>query len=165
MHWIHLTDDELLKQIVSKSQIRPQVIFKHSTRCSISSMALQRLQRVSQPSDIDFYFLDLLSNRNLSNKIAQVFKVPHESPQVLLIKDGECVYEESHMGISMNDIVEHAHAAWRSGYCSITEQVSTWCDVSIITYHSFDYPVSFPVLCVWLRINFQFRPSPITSFI
>ena len=111
MHWIHLTDEELLKQIISKSQIRPQVIFKHSTRCSISSMALQRLQRVSQPSDIDFYFLDLLSYRNLSNKIAQLFKVPHESPQVLLIRDGLCIYEESHMGISMNDIVQHAHAA------------------------------------------------------
>ena len=111
MHWIHLTDEEQLKQIISKSQIRPQVIFKHSTRCSISSVALQRLQKVSQPSNIDFYFLDLLSYRGLSNKIAQAFDVPHESPQVLLIKEGQCVYEESHMGISMNDIVEHAQAA------------------------------------------------------
>ena len=111
MHWIHLTDDEQLKQIISKSQIKPQVIFKHSTRCSISAVALQRLQKVSQPSDIDFYFLDLLSFRGLSNNIAQVFSVPHESPQVLVIRDGQCVYEESHMGISMNDIVMHAHAA------------------------------------------------------
>lgn len=111
MHWIHLTDEEQLKQIVSKSQIRPQVIFKHSTRCSISSVALQRLQKVSQPSDIDFYFLDLLSYRNVSNKITQVFGIPHESPQVLVIRDGQCIYEESHMGISMNEIVEHAHAA------------------------------------------------------
>src|SRR5690349_3744349 len=111
MHWIHLTDEEQLKQIVSKSQLRPQVIFKHSTRCSISAVALQRLQRVSQPSDIDFYFLDLLAYRGLSNKVAEVFKVPHESPQVLLIRDGECVFEESHMGISMNDIVDQAHAA------------------------------------------------------
>ena len=111
MHWIHLTDEEQLKQIISKSQIRPQVIFKHSTRCSISSVALQRLQKVSQPSDIDFYFLDLLSYRGLSGKIAETFRVPHESPQVLVIKDGQCVYEESHMGISMNDIVMHAHAA------------------------------------------------------
>lgn len=111
MHWIHLADEEQLKQIISKSQIRPQVIFKHSSRCSISSVALQRLQRVSQPSDIDFYFLDLLSYRSLSNKIAEVFNVPHESPQVLVIKDGQCVYEESHMGISMNNIVMHALAA------------------------------------------------------
>lgn len=111
MHWIHLTDEEQLKQIVSKSQLKPQVIFKHSTRCSISAVALQRLQKVSQPSDIDFYFLDLLAYRNLSNKIAEVFKVSHESPQVLVIKDAECVYDESHMGISMHNIMDHAHAA------------------------------------------------------
>ena len=111
MHWIHLTDEEQLKQIISKSQIKPQVIFKHSTRCSISAVALQRLQRVTQPSDIDFYFLDLLSFRSLSNQIVDLFNVPHESPQILVIRDGSCVFEESHMGISMNDIVEHAHAA------------------------------------------------------
>ena len=111
MHWIHLTDEEQLKQIISKSQSKAQVIFKHSTRCSISAVALQRLQKVTQPSDIDFYFLDLLSFRNLSSKIVVLFNVPHESPQVLVIRDGNCVFEESHMGISMNDIVEHAHAA------------------------------------------------------
>jgi bacillithiol system protein YtxJ len=111
MHWIHLTDEEQLKQIISKSQIRPQVIFKHSTRCSISAVALQRLQKVAQPTDIDFYYLDLITYRSLSNGIAEVFKVMHESPQVLLIRDGECVYEESHMGISMNEIVNHLHAA------------------------------------------------------
>lgn len=108
MHWIHLTDEEQLKQIASKSQNKPQVIFKHSTRCSISAVALQRLQKVSQPADIDFYFLDLLSFRLLSNKIADVFNVPHQSPQVLIIKGGKCVYEESHMGISMHEILKHA---------------------------------------------------------
>jgi bacillithiol system protein YtxJ len=110
MHWIHLTDEEQLKQIISNSQIRAQVIFKHSTRCSISAVALQRMQKTAQPSDIDFYFLDLLANRQLSNKIAETFHVPHESPQVLLIRDGECVYEESHLGISMHEIVDQAAA-------------------------------------------------------
>jgi bacillithiol system protein YtxJ len=111
MHWIHLTDDEQLKQIITKSQNKPQVIFKHSTRCSISAVALQRLQKVSQPSDVDFYFLDLLSNRQLSNRVADVFKVNHESPQILVIRDGECVFDESHLGISMNEILDHVHAA------------------------------------------------------
>ena len=111
MHWIHLTDEEQLKQVVTKSQQRPQVIFKHSTRCSISAVALQRLQKVDQPNDIDFYFVDLLSYRQISSKIATVFKVDHQSPQILLIKDGECIYEESHMSISMDEIVDHAHAA------------------------------------------------------
>jgi bacillithiol system protein YtxJ len=111
MHWIHLTDEEQLKQIINKSQIRPQVIFKHSTRCSISAVALQRMQKSEQPSDIDFYFLDLLANRPLSNKIAEVFSVHHESPQVLVIRDGQCVYDESHLGISMHEIMDQAHAA------------------------------------------------------
>ena len=111
MQWIHLTGEEQLKQIISKSQVKPQVIFKHSTRCSISAVALQRLHKVSPPSEIDFYFLDLLAYRKLSNTIADVFQVYHESPQVLLIKDGDCVYDESHLSISMNEIIEHMHAA------------------------------------------------------
>lgn len=111
MEWIHLTDEEQLKNVIAQSGNRPQVIFKHSTRCSISSVALQRLQKAQQPADVDFYFLDLISNRNLSNKISEVFKVAHESPQVLVIKDGHCVYDESHLGISMDDILDHAKAA------------------------------------------------------
>lgn len=111
MHWIHLNDEEQLKQIIAKSQQKPQVIFKHSTRCSISAVALQRLQKAEQPSDIDFYFLDLIAHRDISNKVAQVFGVNHESPQVLLIKDGNCVFDESHLGIHMDDILEQAKAA------------------------------------------------------
>jgi bacillithiol system protein YtxJ len=111
MHWIHLTDEEQLKQLVTKSHLKPQVIFKHSTRCSISAVALQRLQKVSQPSDIDFYFLDLLSYRSLSNTVAETFGVTHESPQILLIRSGDCIYDESHMGIRMNEILEHVSAA------------------------------------------------------
>ncbi|MES2880771.1 MAG: bacillithiol system redox-active protein YtxJ [Bacteroidota bacterium] len=111
MHWIHLTDEEQLKQIISNSQNRPQVIFKHSTRCSISSVALQRFKKNEQPADIDFYFLDLIAYRQLSNSVAESFMVEHQSPQVLVIKDGECIYDESHLSISMDEILESAHAA------------------------------------------------------
>lgn len=108
MDWTRLTDEEQLNQIVSKSGAKPQVIFKHSTRCSISSVAYQRLQKAAQPDGVDFYYLDLLAHRPLSNKVAELFKVHHESPQVLVIKEGKCVYDESHLGISMNDIAESA---------------------------------------------------------
>ena len=100
-----------MKQILTKSQQRPQVIFKHSTRCSISSVALQRFQKADPPSDIDFYFLDLIAHRDLSNRVSQVFGINHESPQVLVIKNGQCVFDESHLGIHMDDIVEQAKAA------------------------------------------------------
>ncbi|HEU4903326.1 MAG TPA: bacillithiol system redox-active protein YtxJ [Flavisolibacter sp.] len=111
MQWIQLTDEEQLKQLIAKSGAKPQVIFKHSTRCSISSVAFQRLQKAQQPNGIDFHYLDLLAHRPLSNKVAEVFQVHHESPQVLVIKDGKCIYDESHLGISMMDIVESATAA------------------------------------------------------
>jgi bacillithiol system protein YtxJ len=106
MNWIVLTDEQQLNSIKELSGQKAQLIFKHSTRCAASSMAKARLERSSQPDNIDFYFLDLVRYRQLSNKIAETFAVAHESPQVLLIKNGECVYEESHSGIQMEDIVE-----------------------------------------------------------
>lgn len=111
MQWIHLSDEEQLRQLISKSTSTPQVIFKHSTRCSISSVAFQRLQKAQQPSGIDFYYLDLLAHRPLSNKVSETFKVHHESPQILVIRDGKCIYDESHLAISMVDIVESAKVA------------------------------------------------------
>ena len=111
MNWIPLTTETQLQQIREYSTARPQVIFKHSSRCSISSMAKNRLERNAQPADIDFYFLDLLAHRQLSHKVADVFKITHESPQVLLIKNGQCVYDESHSGISMDEIMEKNAAA------------------------------------------------------
>jgi bacillithiol system protein YtxJ len=108
MDWIPLTSSAQLADIIEKSKHKPQLIFKHSTRCSISSMAKNRLERVTPPENIDFYYLDLISYRELSSKIAEEFDVFHESPQVILIKNGECSYDESHSGINMDDIIEQA---------------------------------------------------------
>ncbi|MEO5647421.1 MAG: bacillithiol system redox-active protein YtxJ, partial [Chitinophagaceae bacterium] len=90
--------------IKEQSKSTPQVIFKHSTRCSISSMAKSRLERSSEPENMDFHYLDLIAHRSLSTKIADEFNVYHESPQVLVISNGECIYDESHSGISMDMI-------------------------------------------------------------
>jgi bacillithiol system protein YtxJ len=108
MDWKELKEESELDEIMSKSETKPQVIFKHSIRCSISSVAKGRLERVHIPPSIDFYYLDLINYRNISNKVSQLFKVHHESPQILIIKKGECVYDESHMGINMQDILENA---------------------------------------------------------
>ena len=106
MNWINLCSEQQLTALKELSKTRTQVIFKHSTRCSVSSIAKDRLERNEQPDDIDFYFLDLLQFRSLSDKIASDFGVYHESPQVLLIKDAECIYDESHNGIRMDDIID-----------------------------------------------------------
>ena len=111
MQWIPLTDEKQLSEIINNSSEKPQVIFKHSTRCSISGVALSRLQKETQPAEMDFYLLDLIAYRDLSNQVAKQFGVQHESPQVLIIKNGQCVYDESHFGISMGEIIDHAKAA------------------------------------------------------
>ncbi|MEJ7828105.1 MAG: bacillithiol system redox-active protein YtxJ [Segetibacter sp.] len=106
MNWIQLTNLNQLEEIKENSGQKPQVIFKHSTRCSISSMAKGRLERSNAPNDADFYFLDLITYRDISNKIAKDFHVYHESPQIIVIKNGECVYDESHGSITMDEIKE-----------------------------------------------------------
>jgi bacillithiol system protein YtxJ len=111
MNWIPLYTESQLEEIKTRSTDRPQVIFKHSTRCSTSAVVKGRLERGKEPESIDFYYLDLISYRPVSNKIADLFQIDHESPQVLLIRNGQCVYDESHMGITMADIVDAAAAA------------------------------------------------------
>ena len=108
MNWIMLTEESQLEQIKEQSTRQPVAIFKHSTRCSISSMAKNRLERETPAANTLFYYLDLIRYRSVSNKIAEDFHVHHESPQLLLIKNGECTYEESHNGINMADIATQA---------------------------------------------------------
>lgn len=104
MNWILLTEEPQLELIKEQSNNQPVVIFKHSTRCATSSMAKNRLEREAAPEHTLFYFLDLIRYRAVSNKVAEDFHVHHESPQILVIKNGECIYEDSHNGISMEDI-------------------------------------------------------------
>jgi bacillithiol system protein YtxJ len=108
MNWNELTEESQVNEIKKQSAAQAVVIFKHSTRCSISGMAKSRLERAIAPEGVAFYCLDLIRYRTLSNKLAEEFGVHHESPQVLLIRNGACVYDESHNGISMQEIVEQA---------------------------------------------------------
>ncbi len=104
--WIKLETSADLDKIITQSSERPQAIFKHSTRCSISSMAKSRLERAGKSDNFDLHYLDLIRYRDLSNAIAERFDVEHESPQILVIKNGSCVYDESHSGISMDELEE-----------------------------------------------------------
>ena len=106
MNWIPLNNLEQLKSIGEAEGY--SVIFKHSTRCSVSMMAKKRFEHDwdAIPEGTNVYFLDLISNREISNTIAQQFNVYHESPQILLIKNGECIYETSHGEISAEDLAE-----------------------------------------------------------
>ncbi|MFC6996268.1 bacillithiol system redox-active protein YtxJ [Rufibacter roseus] len=107
MQWHSLNSTDQLEQIREESKERPIIIFKHSTSCSISATAKSRLERQWADAGLDqvkAYYLDLLSFRPVSNEIANVFGVRHESPQLLLIKDGQCQYNASHLGINLQEV-------------------------------------------------------------
>lgn len=103
VNWKHLTNLKQLDEVVELSQNTPVLVFKHSTRCSISSMALSRLEREWQETPIIPFYLDLIAYRAISNEIAERFHVFHQSPQAILIKKGEAVYDASHSGINFTD--------------------------------------------------------------
>lgn len=106
MTWIPLNSVAQIAEIKEKSKTRPQVIYKHSTRCSISTVVKARLDRgnASDYSNFDFYFLDLITYRQVSNAVAETFRVQHESPQILLIRNETCIYNDSHMAIDLREL-------------------------------------------------------------
>lgn len=109
MNWIRLQTPEQLETIALESGTTPVVIFKHSTTCNISATALARLERnwkEAEMGEVKPYLLDLLNYREISRKIATVFGVEHESPQVLVIRNNQPVYHESHLGIDYNTLKE-----------------------------------------------------------
>ena len=100
INWIELTDLGQLNEIMDLSHQQPVIIFKHSTRCSISRMALKQFENeFDLEGRVTPYFLDLLNHRDISNEIATRFEVYHQSPQLLLIKEGKSVYDVSHSDI------------------------------------------------------------------
>lgn len=104
--WLPLTQPEQIAELAQASHEQPVLIFKHSTTCSISAAAKSKIERQWADSGLDLpiYYLDLLRFRPLSAQIAEAFSIHHESPQLLLIKDGECTYDASHMGIRLNEV-------------------------------------------------------------
>jgi bacillithiol system protein YtxJ len=104
MKWNNITDLNQISDIKSKPGY--SLIFKHSTRCSVSMMAKKRFELDWEiiPEETNMYFLDLISHRAISAQIAETFQVHHESPQILLIKDGNCVLDASHSDISADEV-------------------------------------------------------------
>jgi len=106
IEWKNITDLNQIGDIKATSGY--SLIFKHSTRCSVSMMAKKRFELDWEviPEGTNLYFLDLISHRAISAQIAETFQVHHESPQILLIKDGNCVLDASHSDISADEVAE-----------------------------------------------------------
>ncbi|WP_353086625.1 bacillithiol system redox-active protein YtxJ [Flavobacterium sp.] len=101
--WIKLTDLNYLESMLQESHAHPVLVFKHSTRCSISRMALRQFETDwNLEGKITPYFLDLLEYRPISNAIAERLSVVHQSPQVIVVKAGQAVYDASHEAIQVS---------------------------------------------------------------
>ncbi len=108
MNWTPLNTENQLDEIMQLSHNQPVMIMKHSTTCSISNTTLARLERTwkdEEAGNLKPYYLDLLKLRPISNKIAETFGVQHESPQILIIKNGKSVYDASHFNIRFDEII------------------------------------------------------------
>jgi bacillithiol system protein YtxJ len=105
INWNELTDLGQLNEIIAISNEKPVAIFKHSTRCSVSRMALKQFENEFNNSDkVTPYFLDLIEYRAISNEIATRFGVTHQSPQLILIKEGKAIYNVSHSDIDAEEL-------------------------------------------------------------
>src|SRR5687767_2950193 len=107
MNWIELKSLEQLEEIKKESAEKPVLIFKHSTRCNISRMSIDRLQRQWSEKDmapVKAYYLDLLNYRDISNELSRQFNVEHQSPQILVIANGKSVLDLSHFEIDYDVI-------------------------------------------------------------
>lgn len=108
MQWNELTSMDQLELLEIQSEIQPVLIFKHSTRCSISRFALKQFENEFDLQDkIAPYFLDLLNHRDISNEIAIQFNVQHQSPQILLLKNRAVVYDTSHENIDATELKKY----------------------------------------------------------
>ena len=97
--WEELQNTEQLEEIIRLSNTKPALIFKHSTRCGISRGVLKAFEKQFKDIDAHFYYLDLLKHRDISNAIAERFDVVHQSPQLLVLKNGKLVTHDSHYNI------------------------------------------------------------------
>lgn len=104
--WIPLTSVEQLMQVAKTTHEKPVFLFKHSTRCSISAMAKNNLERNWSSGDelCNTYYLDLLQHRDVSNKIEEITGITHQSPQAIVLKGSEIIYDESHSAIDARRI-------------------------------------------------------------
>ena len=100
--WMPLISVEEINTIKEISKNQYILIFKHSTRCGISRMVIKQFESLfnEENKQLKVYYLDLLNFREVSSKLSEVFQVIHQSPQLLVIKNGISVYDESHFGIT-----------------------------------------------------------------
>lgn len=106
--WVNITEQQDIEDLKKRSFEKPVVIFKYSTRCGISRITLRKFENdLPENLDVDFYFMDLVKYRSLSNEIAESFKVRHESPQLIVLKEAIVQHHSSHQDINAKQLPDY----------------------------------------------------------
>lgn len=106
LQWTSIQTIDALEKAIASTEDIPGLFFKHSTRCSISSMALNRFENDWENTPkCQLFFIDLIAHREVSNKLSELSGVLHQSPQVIVIKNAESIYDASHSGINAHEIL------------------------------------------------------------
>lgn len=107
IYWNHITEEKDIEDLEKRSFTKPVIIFKYSTRCGISRITLRQFEKdLPDNIDVEYYFMDLVKYRSLSNEIAERYKVRHESPQLIVLKEGQLVHHSSHQSINAAKLSE-----------------------------------------------------------
>lgn len=106
VQWIPLTTLSQLDDIKTSSNTESVFIFKHSTRCGISKMVIKEFENLFKPEHqhLKVYYLDLLNHRDISAEIAEKFEVTHQSPQLIVLRNGVSVFDASHNDITLVEL-------------------------------------------------------------
>lgn len=106
LNWLPLTSLNQLEEIKEQSNSEAVLIFKHSTRCGTSSMVIKQFEKLfkEEHQQLKVYYLDLLSYRNISDEIGYTFQVMHQSPQLIVVKNGVSVFHASHYDITQTNL-------------------------------------------------------------
>ena len=106
INWLPITTIEQLEEIKEISKAEPVFIFKHSTRCGISSMVIKRFESLfkEEHQHLKVYYLDILNYRSISDEVGYNFQVMHQSPQLLIVKNGVSIHNASHYDITITDL-------------------------------------------------------------
>lgn len=109
VQWNTISSEDELEAIEKESNDRPQILFKHSTRCGVSSMVLRRFERQSHQvlQGADFHMVDVIGTRSISNAVANRYGIMHQSPQLIVLKGEKTVFNNSHYGIATCDLASY----------------------------------------------------------
>ncbi|MFN2492084.1 MAG: bacillithiol system redox-active protein YtxJ [Pyrinomonadaceae bacterium] len=102
-HFVKLTDTKSFDELANRSKDQPVVIFKHSLTCPISASAYEQMAE----TDGEVALIEVQKARELSTEIENRLGVAHESPQVIVLRNGQVVWSASHFRIT-SDAVDDA---------------------------------------------------------